>query len=117
MTVSIILKWVPISTQHAYWQHGKIRYMKKDAKQTKDSYCLQARMQYKGKPLKTLLSVYIRIYFKDKRVRDFDNWHKISMDSLTGIVYEDDSQIKLATIQIMERDKENPRIELILEEI
>ena len=91
--------------------------MKKDAKQTKDSYILQTKNQYKGKPIKSLLSIYIRLYFKDKRVRDFDNWHKISMDALTGIVYEDDSQINLATIQIMERDKENPRIELILEEI
>ena len=117
MTISITLLWVPISTQNAYWQHGKIRYMKKEAKQTKDSYILQCKKQYKGKPIKSLLSIYIRLYFKDKRVRDWDNWHKISMDALTGIVYEDDSQIKLATIQIMERDKENPRIELILEEI
>lgn len=57
--------------------------MKKDAKLLKDSYILQARIQYKGKPLKTLLSAYICIYFKDNRVRDWDNWHKISMDSLT----------------------------------
>lgn len=39
------------------------------------------------------------------------------MDALSGVVYEDDSQIKLATIQIMEIDKENPRIEIIIDEI
>lgn len=115
--IHLTLKGNPISTQHAYWQSGKIRFMTQDAKTLKNSYILQGKMQYKGQPIKTLLSVYIRLYFKDKRVRDWDNWHKLSMDSLTGIVYEDDSQIKLATIQIMPIDKENPRIELIFDEL
>lgn len=91
--------------------------MKKEAKELKDSYILQAMIQYKGQTLKTTLSVYIRIYFGDKRVRDWDNFHKMSMDALSGIVYEDDSQIKLATIEVMEVDKENPRIELIFDEL
>ncbi len=115
--MKIILKGKPISTQHAYGQSGKIRFMTPDAKSLKNSYILQARYQYKGLPLKTLLSVYIRVYFWDKRVRDWDNYHKLSMDALTGIIYDDDSQIKLATIQIMEVDKENPRIELIIDEL
>ena len=38
------------------------------------------------------------------------------MDSLTGIVFEDDSQIKLATVQIMPPDKDQ-RIEIILDEL
>ena len=91
--------------------------MKKEAKELKDSYILQARMQYKGEVLKTTLSVYIRIYFGDNRVRDWDNFHKMSMDALTWIVYEDDSQIKLATIEIMQIDKKNPRIEIIIKEV
>ena len=115
--MEIILKWNPISSQNAYGQHGKIRYMKKVAKATKDSYIIQAKTQYKGSPLSDNLSVYIRLYFKDKRVRDWDNWHKVSMDSLTWIVYIDDSQIKVATIQIMEQDKDNPRIEIIIDPI
>lgn len=116
--INIILKWNPISTQNAYWQHWKIRYMKEDAKQTKNSYILQARCQYKGKPLKTLLSAYIRIYFKDKRVRDWDNWHKISFDALTWILYYDDKQIKLSTVDIVDwYDKDNPRIELYFDDL
>lgn len=39
------------------------------------------------------------------------------MDALTWIVYEDDSQIKLATIEIMQIDKKNPRIEIIIKEV
>lgn len=115
--IHIILKGNPISTQHAYWQSGKIRYMKPDAKNTKDSYIIQAKTQFKWTPLSDSLSVYIRLYFKDKRVRDIDNYNKILLDSLTWIIYEDDKQIKLMTIQIMQNDKENPRIELIIDEI
>lgn len=36
------------------------------------------------------------------------------MDALTGIVYDDDSQIKKALVEIMEVDKEKPRIEIII---
>lgn len=39
------------------------------------------------------------------------------MDSLTWLVYYDDSQIKVATVQMMPKDKENPRIEIIIDEI
>lgn len=115
--MNITLKGNPISTQHAYGQRGKIRYMKDDAKDLKNNYILQAKNQYKGSPLSDNLSIYIRLYFKDKRVRDWDNWHKISMDSLSKIVYNDDSQIKVATIQIMPPDKLNPRIELIIDNL
>ena len=90
--------------------------MKSDAKDTKNSYIFQSRCQYKGETLKTSLSVYIRLYFWDKRVRDIDNYGKILLDSLTWIVYEDDKQIKLMTIEIMQPDKD-PRIEIHIEEI
>lgn len=50
-------------------------------------------------------------------MRDIDNYGKILLDSLTWIVYEDDKQIKLMTIQIMNPDKNNPRIELIIDEL
>ena len=116
--MKIILKGKPISTQHAYWQSGKIRFMTADAKSLKNDYIKQARTQYKGEPLKTSLSMYIRIYFKDKRVRDWDNWHKLSMDALSKIVYDDDTQLRLVTVDLVScLDKENPRIELIIEEL
>lgn len=83
----------------------------------KESYVIQAKQQYKWLPLTCELSVYIRIYFWDKRVRDWDNFHKLSQDAIAWIVYENDSQIKLATVEIMLIDKENPRIELIFEEL
>lgn len=112
--IQITLKWKPISTQNAYLQRGKIRFMRKEAKQTKESYIWQVKSQYKWPVLEIPLQIEIKLYFWDKRIRDWDNWHKISMDALTGIIYKDDSQIKKATIEIMEIDKLNPRIELTI---
>lgn len=88
--------------------------MKKEAKELKNSYILQTRLQYKWKPLQWPIEIGIKIYFWDKRVRDWDNYHKLSMDALTGIIFDDDSQIKKATVEIMEIDKFNPRIELTI---
>lgn len=110
----ITLKWNPRSTQWAYAQSWKIRFMKKEAKELKNSYILQTRLQYKWKPLLDPLEIEIKIFFWDKRVRDWDNYHKLSMDALTNIIFVDDSQIKKATVEIMEIDKLNPRIELII---
>lgn len=111
----IVLHGNPISTQHAYGQHGKIRYMKKTAKDLKEQYQWEAKSQWKKKPLTTDLSIIIRLFFGDKRRRDWDNWHKISMDSLSGIVFEDDSQIREATITL-HQDKTDPRIEIEIHE-
>ncbi len=92
--------------------------MKKEAKELKDSYVIQAKQQYKWSILEWNISAYIRIFFKDKRVRDWDNWHKISMDSLSWIIYKDDAQLKLVTVDIIYwYDKENPRIELIFDKL
>ena len=115
-TISLTLKGTPISTQHAYWQRGKIRYMKKEAKLLKESYVKQAMLQYIGKPIDTVLSVYIRLYFGDNTRRDIDNWHKLTLDALSWVVYEDDKQIKLATIQIMDKS-DRPRIEIVIEQL
>ena len=35
----------------------------------------------------------ITLYFGTKRPADLDNFNKLSLDALTGIAYEDDSQI------------------------
>ena len=57
------------------------------------------------------LTVSIKYYFGDKRVRDIDNFSKVIFDSFSGIVWKDDRQI---TKLILEKfyDKENPRTEV-----
>lgn len=110
----ITLKGKPVSTQHAYGQRGKIRYMKARARDLKEDYQWQAKQQWKGKPLTGDLAVDIKLFFDTNHRRDWDNWHKISMDSLEGIVFEDDSQIQKA---IVEKCKGEPRIEIIINHV
>lgn len=57
------------------------------------------------------LRVAIQLFLGSKRKADWDNFHKLSMDAMTGLVYEDDSQIMYATV-LKGYDKENPRIEI-----
>lgn len=115
--ICITLKGNPYSTNNIYYRAWARWFIKPNARKMKESYVAQAKMQYKWLPLTSEISVYIRIYFWDKRTRDWDNFHKLSQDALAGIIYENDSQIKLATVQIMPVDKENPRIELIFDEM
>ena len=103
-----------MSTQHAYGQRGKIRFMKKTAKDIKKSYSKQAKEQWESDPISIAkLAIEVSIFFGDKRIRDWDNWHKLSMDAMTGIVWEDDSLIRKATV-LLGYDKTNPRIEVQL---
>ena len=85
--------------------------MKKEAKDLKESYIRQIRTQYTWEILKTPLRVKIELYFKDKRKRDWDNWHKLSMDAMEGIIFENDNQLDCDWVQRYFWDK-NPRIEI-----
>lgn len=112
----ITLRGNPLSTQNIYLQHGRVRFMKKEAKELKESYQWQAKSQWKKKMLEGDLVIEIAIYFGDKRKRDWDNFHKLTMDALTGIVWVDDHQIKKAEINLF-YDKKNPRTEISIQSI
>ena len=62
--------------------------------------------------LNTVLKIDIKLYFKDKRKRDVDNYLKAIFDSLTGAVIEDDSLIKKCTVEKFESDREYIEIKL-----
>lgn len=115
--IKITLKGNPKSTNNIYRAVCRGRfpslYLSKEGKGLKEDYQWQIKQQYKDKPLKEELSIVIRTYHGTKRKSDWDNFHKLSMDSLTGIVYEDDSQIVKATVEKF-YDKDNPRIEIEL---
>ena len=54
----------------------------------------EIKNQYKGKPINNQLKISINLFFKDKRKRDIDNYNKGILDAMTGIIYQDDSQIE-----------------------
>ena len=113
----IILTGNPISTQTCYKYTCRGRhvagYMAKRCKTLKTDYKYQIMSQYKGEPLKTPVRVKMSLLMGTKRRSDIDNFNKLVFDALSGIVYEDDSQI--IELHITKGyDKENPRIELEL---
>jgi crossover junction endodeoxyribonuclease RusA len=90
--------------------------MSKEGKLKKEEYQWEAKSQWKKKITNKDLEVIITLYFKDKKVRDIDNYSKILLDSMTGIVWEDDKQIQRMTIEKY-IDKEDPRIEVEIFEL
>lgn len=62
------------------------------------------------------LRLHARCYFPDRRRRDSGNYRKMLTDSLSGIAYTDDSQLISETWERAGIDKENPRIEITIEE-
>lgn len=111
----ITLKGKPMSTNNIYKTicRGNFpsRYLSSKGKDLKEDYEWQVKQQWKNSPLTGELGVSITTYHDNHRKNDWDNFHKLSMDSMTGIVYEDDSQIMHALVA-KEYDKENPRIEI-----
>lgn len=86
-------------------------YMTKEGQARKQAYQWEAKSQWRGKPRTDELEVWITLYFGTKRRADWDNFHKVSLDALTGIVWSDDSLIKEAHVRVC-YDKQNPRIEI-----
>jgi crossover junction endodeoxyribonuclease RusA len=83
-------------------------------KTLKLSYQKQVRAQYSHLPLKAPLRAVLSLWHGTRRVTDIDNFNKLVLDSLTGLVYEDDSQIVELTIT-KGYDKERPRVEVIID--
>lgn len=116
--IKIVLPGNPLSTSHIYKFSSKPfphSYMSKDGKLLKNIYIKNVYEQFKSNPLSGPIEIIITLFFGDLRIRDWDNYHKISMDSFNGIVWEDDSQVIKATIE-KKYDKGNPRIEILVKE-
>ena len=117
---TIVLTGEPKSTQHIYGLacRGRFpqRYITPAGRALKEQYQWEAGAQWKGKPLAGNVRADITLYFGTKRAADWDNFHKLSCDALSGIAYPDDSQIKQATVTLA-YDKARPRIEFSISEL
>ncbi len=116
----LILKGEPKSTSHIYKMTCRGRfasmYMSKAGKDLKSSYIKQIGEQYTAKTLTNPLKMTLVIFFGTKRKSDWDNFNKLVCDALTGLVYEDDSQIMDGRV-IKNYDKVNPRIEVEIQNL
>ncbi|MDQ0316386.1 RusA family crossover junction endodeoxyribonuclease [Amorphus orientalis] len=115
--MTITLLGEPKSTSHIYHYHCKFGrpagYMTAAGKALKEDYQWQARSQWSGPPLAGPLCVEVTLFFGTRRKADIDNFNKLWADALTGIAYEDDSQIERLTI-VKGYDKARPRVEVAL---
>jgi Holliday junction resolvase RusA-like endonuclease len=87
--------------------------MTPEGKALKLQYQWEAKSQWRGPKLEGDISVSVTFYFATKRKRDLDNQNKLVLDALTGIAYEDDSQI--AELHLKRAyDKSRPRMEVMV---
>lgn len=107
----IILKGNALSTNHIYKRHGFTIYMSGEGKAMKEQYQWEITNQWKGSLTYKDLEIEIKLYFGDKRKRDIDNYNKLVLDAMTGIVYGDDKQITVLHLY-KDYDKNNPRVEV-----
>lgn len=114
---NFILTGEPQSTNHIYKSHCRFGYpsvyLSAKGKNLKTDYQWQIKSQYHGKPLTIGLKLTVVLWFGSKRRQDIDNYNKLVLDAFTGLVWEDDSQIRELTIK-KGYDKKNPRIEVEL---
>lgn len=116
--MNITLTGQPKSSNHIYKSVCRGRfptvYLSPEGKALKEQYQWEARAQHSGDLLTERLRVAVTLFFGTRRTADLDNYQKLSLDALTGIVWEDDKQIDELLIR-RDYDKERPRIELTIE--
>lgn len=105
----MILKTMPLSTNALY--RGR-RFLTKEGKTNKEAIAWEAKVLWNGGVLKSNVRLRVALYWPNKRRHDLDNIKGL-LDSLTGIVYEDDSQIVELHISKFV-DAKNPRTEVSL---
>jgi len=110
--MKIVIPGNPISTNALY--RGR-RFLTKEGEAIKYAYAATAYQQYKGKPLEGNVAVFIGVRFPDNRRRDLDNVLKALLDSFTGILWADDSQID--DLQIYRKTEGEVGVEITAHEI
>lgn len=98
---STTIKPVSVNRRTVPGQHGKL-ITSPDYRNTKADMNLVFRNQYRGKPLSGKLSIFLSCGWKNF---DIDGWVKIVLDSLEGIAYESDKQIRFMQIKMCEDKK------------
>jgi len=113
----IKLEGTPPSTSqiYKYRNAGKfiMGYMSADGKRIKEEYQWQMKTQWKKPLLTEPFEIDLTFYFKDKRIRDWDNYNKLVCDAGTDIIWKDDTLISDAHVH-KRIDKEHPRVEIII---
>lgn len=109
----MIIHTIPLSVNQLY--QGR-RFLTKEGKENKNDIITEMVLENKTRhPLEGSISLTIRFYMPNMR-KDIDAGLKTLLDCGTGILWADDRQIIQLNV-FKEKDIQNPRVELSLEEI
>lgn len=112
MKFEITIPKLPETDNHTYLQRGKMRFMTKEAKAWKEMAQILYKQSWKKEPMKGELLSDVVLYVK--RDRDVHGSGKNLMDSMQGIIYDNDSQLTHVSFHKI-KDKENPRVVIRVE--
>lgn len=89
------------------------RILTSKARVSKEAIAWEAKAEMKGQRIFTVpIRVELYLFFPTKQRRDLDNV-KALIDAMTGVCWNDDSQIYELVIRKY-HDKEDPRVEVIV---
>lgn len=109
MKVVITTPYVSTNALYTHTGHGR-KVKTAAAREAKETIFWEAKSQIKRDPFKGDITVEIYLFFPDNRKRDIDNIKGL-IDALTGVCWEDDSQI--VDLHIRKYiDKDKPRAEI-----
>lgn len=90
-SLELTTKLVPINQRYSITRGRNI--LSKKYRECKEELQWEIRSQWPHKPLTEDVELNVIHEWGDKRTRDIDNYVKVLLDAMTGIVYEDDGQI------------------------
>lgn len=108
---------IPISVNSMYYNQRSRGMTAKAKRYMKETYAkvldFVNEENYKSEKIGVWQYLDIVIYMPDKIMRDSHNCLKLLMDSIEGLLFENDYYI-MPRIQSVELDRNNPRLELVL---
>jgi len=111
--MKITLKGEPKSTNHIYKYSKKSgMYMTSKGRKLKEDYQKQLQAQFRGDLLECMLKLDIKIFYRTKYKRDWDNCLKVLMDALEGMIIKDDVQIQDARVRKYYTDADMGKVEI-----
>lgn len=113
--MKLTLKTLPPALNRTYKVSGGRFYKDSEAAATQGAIVWEAKSQYRGQPLKGQICLTVTFYYPNMR-KDIDAGINSLLDAFSGVLYEDDKQVEQLHVYKCV-SKENPRCELVIEEI
>lgn len=111
--MKITLPWPPSANR--YWRSFKGRMVKSEEARSYRDEVWHRYLQQEGAPKPVKSDVYVTLnFYRPRKSGDLDNRIKVTLDSLEGLAFKNDSQIAVIHAARFE-DKVNPRVEVYVD--